>query len=319
MNANSLQHFHLAKAFHLISYLFLLLFSTSSFALDTICNPPGCKVYNIANPTDGVNLVVNDWGAATPNKPAILLLAGFPHNQEFWINQINSPLRAKYRIITMDWRGMGLSGKTTSLYTPQLFADDIKQVLSQLNVNKVVIVGHSAGGEVLQSYVTTYPSAMIKGIVFVDSTLLKPEFVTTYITPDALNLIGAGAFAPLTPDQFVGVNQSFLTLSTLAPLDPGMNNFLLSKDLLVPQAVRAALLSSRGNLDISLSNVTAKTLIIWGQNDAVVSVSAANYIHSLIPNNSKVAILPNTGHLPMIEKPIAFNILLGTFLTSINY
>jgi pimeloyl-ACP methyl ester carboxylesterase len=53
---------------------------------------------------------------------------------------------------------------------------------------------------------------------------------------------------------------------------------------------------------------------VWGERDRVVSAKDANVYEQLIPNARKV-ILKDTGHLPMIERPAAFNALLEEFLS----
>lgn len=135
---------------HLIFIICLLFFSSIAYADDAssfsapICAQPFCKVYTVINPTDNVQINVSDWSAASPKSPAILFIHGYPHDQFLWLNQINSLyLRNNFRIITIDWRGFGLSDKPTdpASYSEKLLADDINAVLNQLNINRVVLVG----------------------------------------------------------------------------------------------------------------------------------------------------------------------------------
>lgn len=295
--------------------IFLLLINSISFGMSVpICNPPDCKIYTVTNPTDGEKLSVNDWGASKTSAPAILFIHGFPHDQFFWSEQISSPLfKGAFRVITMDWRGFGLSNKPVdpSSYSESLLADDINAVLNALNINKVVIVAHSAGGIPLESYIKFYGTSRLNGIVITDA--IVDNVVLASIPPAIFDLIGQSAFAP-TPDDFTAANQQFLTLSTYAPLDPGMYNFLLTQALIMPQAARQALLGSLGSDNLtSLQNTNVKKLIIWGEMDQLILVSAAHSLNSMLPNN-KLVIFPNVGHSPMLENPVAYNLLLTAFV-----
>ncbi|MGI8512851.1 MAG: alpha/beta fold hydrolase [Solirubrobacteraceae bacterium] len=62
-----------------------------------------------------------------------------------------------------------------------------------------------------------------------------------------------------------------------------------------------------------LDDVAAPTLIVWGERDRVVPVKSAHLYEELIPNARKV-ILEDTGHVPMAERPAAFNALVEEFL-----
>lgn len=301
------------------SLLLILLFicTNSVLADEVICSAPLCKIYNITS-VDGTKLVVNDWGAAFPKKPAILFLHGIPHDQSFWKNQINSSLRVTNRIITMDLRGHGLSDKpeVPTMYTKQKFAEDINAVLTapELNIKSVVLVGSSFGGIPIESYLNVYGTGnnMVKGIVLVDAT--ADSVGESFLTPAAVGDLVHAAFDPLTSDGFRDANQSFISLCFANPIDKGLNNFLLLNDMVTPQPPRQALIiAGQSNLGIVLNPVPVKTLIIWGENDNVLSLDGAYYLKNNI-SGSKLVIIPNTGHLPMLESPNTFNRLICNFV-----
>ena len=62
-----------------------------------------------------------------------------------------------------------------------------------------------------------------------------------------------------------------------------------------------------------LPDVSVPTLIVWGQKDAIIPVRDANEFERLIPDSRKV-VMRDTGHIPMAERPRAFNDLLMEFL-----
>ncbi len=146
----------------------------------------------------------------------------------------------------MDWRGQGLSDKPpASGYTQTLLANDIKAVLEELKVKNVVMVGSSLGGYPLNSYLNVYGlnhhGVKVKGVVYVAA--IPDSFSLSFITPAAHAAIGESLTAT-TPDQFTQGTQSFVTLSTLLPQPPGLNDFYLAQDLLTPAASRQAILEA---------------------------------------------------------------------------
>jgi pimeloyl-ACP methyl ester carboxylesterase len=62
-----------------------------------------------------------------------------------------------------------------------------------------------------------------------------------------------------------------------------------------------------------LSQIACPTLIVWGRRDALVPVDDADEFERLIPNARKV-VWDDTGHVPMLERPEAFNRLLEAFI-----
>jgi pimeloyl-ACP methyl ester carboxylesterase len=62
-----------------------------------------------------------------------------------------------------------------------------------------------------------------------------------------------------------------------------------------------------------LPDVKVPTLIVWGEKDSIIPVRDANEFERLIPDSRKV-VMRDTGHIPMAERPRAFNDLLTDFL-----
>ena len=62
-----------------------------------------------------------------------------------------------------------------------------------------------------------------------------------------------------------------------------------------------------------LGEIACPTLIVWGARDKVVTARDAWEYERLIPN-ARAVIFEDTGHMAMIERPVAFNALLEEFL-----
>src|SRR5258708_2102182 len=76
--------------------------------------------------------------------PAVVLIHGYTDNARDWVPMLPY-LSKRYRLILVDIRGHGQSGKPECCYTRLDFPYDIKLLLDALGVPKTDIVGHSLG------------------------------------------------------------------------------------------------------------------------------------------------------------------------------
>lgn len=88
--------------------------------------------------------------------PVIVCLHGRWGRAEVWSDFINN-YGMKYRIIAPDQRGHGLSSKPISKYTSEEMGKDIIDLLDYLNINSVILVGHSMGGSITAYLAANYP------------------------------------------------------------------------------------------------------------------------------------------------------------------
>lgn len=87
--------------------------------------------------------------------PVILCLHGLWGRAETWYDFIQH-YGKDYRIIAPDQRGHGLSSKPVSKYTGEETAEDIVQLLEYLNIDSVILAGHSMGGRAAGYFTARY-------------------------------------------------------------------------------------------------------------------------------------------------------------------
>ena len=95
----------------------------------------------------------------------LVLIIGLGGNSKAWAFQVPD-FSKKYKIITIDNRGAGLSDKPDEYYSMKIFAKDIKAVLDNENIKNSYFLGLSMGGLILQEFYHSYPEyvkAMILG------------------------------------------------------------------------------------------------------------------------------------------------------------
>ena len=136
----------------------------------------------------------------------IVLIHGFGDRKEHWRAQIGD-LSKYFRVIRMDNRGAGRSERPDGPYSMEIYADDIKNLLDFLKIQKTHIIGHSLGGMIAQNFALKYPS---------------------YVDRIVLIHTGAGITPPGVPSD-KGINyykESKLTSLIEFKKDP-INNFII--------------------------------------------------------------------------------------------
>ncbi|KAA9108126.1 alpha/beta fold hydrolase [Microbacterium rhizomatis] len=128
--------------------------------------------------TAEVSLYYTDQGEGQ----AVLLIHGFPLNGESWGKQQAALLDAGYRVIAYDRRGFGESTKTSAGSDYDTFATDLDQLMIELGLEKVVLVGFSMGTGEVARYIAKFGTVRIAKAVFLGS--LEPYLLKTDDNPD---------------------------------------------------------------------------------------------------------------------------------------
>ena len=108
------------------------------------------------NVDEGVSIYIEDIGSESGAKDVlkpVLFIHGWPLSHEMFEYQYMALHKNGYRGIGIDLRGFGRSDKPWTGYNYDVFADDIKQVISMLNLQGVTLVGFSMGGAIVMHYV----------------------------------------------------------------------------------------------------------------------------------------------------------------------
>ncbi|MFP4501091.1 MAG: alpha/beta fold hydrolase [Candidatus Hydrogenedentota bacterium] len=146
------------KRLIIILLLVLLLggVGVSAFAYHTFCNRVDGNTFD----ADGVAIHYTDEGAGTP----VILVHGFAVQGDLnWRrNGVVDALRPHFRVITLDLRGHGLSGKphNTNAYGAEM-AEDVVRLMDHLEIEKAHVVGYSLGGFITLKLASLHPDRLI--------------------------------------------------------------------------------------------------------------------------------------------------------------
>jgi len=120
------------------------------------------------NVDEGVSIYIEDIGSESGAKDVlkpVLFIHGWPLSHEMFEYQFMALHKSGYRCIRIDLRGFGRSDKPWTSYNYDVFADDIKQVISALNLQGVTLVGFSMGGAIVMHYIAKFFSELVSKVV----------------------------------------------------------------------------------------------------------------------------------------------------------
>src|SRR5687767_9283343 len=139
-----------------------------------------------------VKLHVTDIGEGQP----IVLIHGWPLSDAMYEYQYQYLVQKGFRVIGITLRGFGNSDKPYGRYDFDVFSDDIKVVLEQLQIKDAVLGGFSMGGAVVIHYVTKYKAAHVNKLALFAAA--APSWVQRPGFPYGLPEEEAASFIQLT-------------------------------------------------------------------------------------------------------------------------
>jgi non-heme chloroperoxidase len=121
-----------------------------------------------------VKLYVKDYGKGKP----VILIHGWPLSNEMWEYQIDFLVQNNFRVIAYDRRGFGKSSQPWDGYDYDTLTDDLKEIINQLALEDVTLIGFSMGGGEVVRYFSRYNGKGVTKAALISSIipfLLKTE------------------------------------------------------------------------------------------------------------------------------------------------
>ena len=120
--------------------------------------------------TDDLTLYYEDDG--DPGAPPILILHGITQSTATW-GWLVPHLAADHRVVRLDFRGHGRSGRTPGKYSFLGYVADATAICEQVLGQPAVVVGHSLGGGTAAGLAQTQPE-LVRGVVLEDPAIMAP-------------------------------------------------------------------------------------------------------------------------------------------------
>jgi pimeloyl-ACP methyl ester carboxylesterase len=247
-----------------------------------------------------ISLYYEQYGKGEP----IIFSHGMLDDCSVWKAQ-RSMFAQNHTVILYDHRGHGESDKPRGDYSVQALAHDLNGLILGLGLDSVALVGHSLGGMTVLMFTLDHPDKVSK-LVLVSATagthVRLPLMGTT--SRGIGSLVACGMFARRALGRKLRVHWGLATDEV-----PG-------RGAKVPEYVaHACMRGIVANYDVKdkVSQIQTPTLIVAGGRDRGISLRMSGSLHSKI-EGSRLEVIPNCGHVPMVEKPDEFNSLLAGFL-----
>ncbi len=286
---------------------------------------------------EGLQVAYVESGPA--GAPGLIFIHGLLGRLDNW--RFNVPAFAdRYHVLALDLPGFGNSDKADRDMTMEFYAQVVKGLMDQKGMPKATLVGNSMGGEVAALFAIRYPDRVDK-LVLVDSAgLMRAPFFarlasrhTNKIADWIVRKVQKKFKNQQIPDVYFALHERLFNPKRphRAQIAFDMKNpnvaetldfFCLQYSTLmktrefewhVKDALRAFRSLLKTHLEHQLVAIKAPTLIVWGDQDQLIPPKFAELFHKGIAG-SKMVLIKDTGHVPMIEKPDQFNKALGDFL-----
>jgi pimeloyl-ACP methyl ester carboxylesterase len=248
--------------------------------------------------------------------PPLLFVHGLSGCWQNWLENIPHFART-HRVIAPDLPGFGASEMPHEPISIAGYARFLDRLCDVLDVDAAAVVGNSMGGFVAAELAIAAPQR-VEQLALVSAAGISAEHVRRE------PVLAVGRAIAFTAGWAASRHEAFsrrpglrrLALS-LVVRHPHRLSAPIAFELMAGSGREGFLPALEANLGYPirerLPEIACPTLIVWGTHDRIIPVRDADTFEQLVPGARKV-ILPDTGHVPMLERPERFNALLEQFL-----
>jgi pimeloyl-ACP methyl ester carboxylesterase len=230
--------------------------------------------------------------------PSVLLLHGWGGRVESFTPVYNDLVRS-YTVYAIDFPGFGDSSLPDVPWGSADYARLTLAVLDRLELTKPHVIAHSFGGQVILNLAAAHPERLGKLVLVASAGLRGPRTLKTHLKR-CVSRLGkwaatyGGSFGKMLRDALYQCIQS-QDYANAGPLRPTLVK-VVNEDLreLLPY-------------------IKSPTLLVWGEHDRDVPLSAAQVMVRLIPA-AQLVVFENAGHFPYLDQFERFRLLVGRFL-----
>ncbi|MHA1619129.1 MAG: alpha/beta fold hydrolase, partial [Promethearchaeota archaeon] len=218
-----------------------------------------------------------------------------------------------FKLFFYDHRGHGLSGRPPiETITFEKLADDAEALRMKLGIEKIGIIGHSAGGYIALNYAIRHHNS-ISHLILIDTSPAfdYPEEIMKNIEQKNFDpKIIEVAMAPAAP-TVDGFREQFRIIQPLYFFDYSSEiekkvSHIIDKMIFIPEISKHQdALLEKYNVISHLKEIKVPTLILVGKDDFICPPSQAQLMHSKIPN-SDLHVFEKCGHYPFWEASTEF-------------
>jgi non-heme chloroperoxidase len=255
------------------------------------------KKTNFITTKEGTEIFYKDWGQG----PAVVFSHGWPLTADAWDGQMLFLLEKGYRVIAHDRRGHGRSSQTWENNTMDQYADDLSEVIEQLGLKDITLVGHSTGGGEVTRYVGRHGTKRVKKVLLLGAVpplMLKTSSNPGGLPVDVFDGIRRGVMdnrAQFFKDftmAFYGYNRSG------AEVSEGIRESFWRQGMQggIKSIYDSIKQFSESDFTEDLKKIDVPTLIIHGEDDQIVPIADSAMLSSKLVKNAELKVYKGAPH-----------------------
>lgn len=248
---------------------------------------------------DGTRIFYKDWGAK--DAQPIVFSHGWPLTADVWDPQLVFFANAGYRVIAHDRRSHGRSDQVWQNNTMDQYADDLGELIEQLDLKNVVLVGHSTGGGEVTRYVGRHGTDRVANVVLLGA--VPPLMLKTEANPGGLPL---EVFDDIRKNTFGNRSQFFKDIVVPfynynregAVLSEGIRDNFWRQGMMggLKGQLDSIKAFSESDFTEDLKKMDVPALIIHGDDDQIVPIGASALLSSKLAPKATLKIYEGSGH-----------------------
>lgn len=260
----------------------------------------GTRTMGTIKTKDGTEIFYKDWGPK--NAQALVFHHGWPLSADDWDNQLFFFLSKGFRVIAHDRRGHGRSTQTDTGNEMDTYAQDVKELVTALDLKGAIHIGHSTGGGEVARYVALADAGRVKKAVLIGA--VPPIMVKSEKNPGGLPLevfdgIRAGVAAnrtqfyrDLAAGPFYGFNRPGATVSQ-GIIDNWWRQGMMGGIKAQYDCIKAF---SETDFTEDLKKIDVPVLLMHGDDDQIVPIADAALIGIKLLKKGQLKVYEKLGH-----------------------
>ena len=255
----------------------------------------------VVNAADGVPIHYSVQGKG---EPALVFVHCWSCDRNLWENQV-AEFAKKHRVVTIDLPGHGKSGQDRNNWSITSYGEDVKTVVTKLDLKRVVLIGSSMGGPISLEAARRMPDRVV-GIVLVDTL----HNIEQRVPAEQLNEVVKQLQADYKTAITGFLNQYYFGPKT----PPAVKQRVIAEATSRPPELAVTILRAIFAHDAAPSLREVK-VPIRAINAALMPTNVA--VNQKYAPQFNVVVMEGFGHYPMLEDPATFNRHLAGFLQSL--